>query len=177
MRIPFNKLKNLRSGQGVWRVLFSVERDGQLSATVHYEVGLGKRVRHVFDKGQPTMWTSLRFECRRPDPLISPDWENYQRRIQFLDDAHGDGAFTKKRQADRYVADVLNGLYPEVVKRLVAWDEIDRELSKSMDEYIWQPMDGDYWPEDSHAYTPFHPDDGRLYSDEELDSNQANDLI
>jgi len=124
MRLSYNKLAKLRSGNTVWRVLFLVMRRGEFIPYIEETVVLGKRVLHRFSDG----YSSMKMECKRPEmPYYS--WEGSGKpatRAHYLADLAGDGCFTSRRQAQRFVDEVMDGRHPEVSERILVRDEMDR---------------------------------------------------
>lgn len=175
MRVSINKLRKLRAGQSVWRVLFHVGQDGRLAGTVSFAQGQGRRRLHLFNKGEAGQWSSMYFDYPISIDMNSPA----QYLIRFLSDAHGDGAFTSRRSAQRYIDDVLAGRYPEVER----WVRESERFTESMPSWLDYDEEFDDWAhellinESNEPMIPFHEDDGRLYSDSELDFNQSNNLI
>lgn len=140
MRYSHEQLLKLRSGQGVWRVLIHVGYDGNLQGTVQRNAVVGKKINHWFKhhETRKPQWMAVRMECRR----VEQQWRhaadfhpNYGVTASFLGDLMGDGAFSKRTQAERYLAEVLEGLHPAVEKNIRRQDEMDRDLESMWDEY------------------------------------------
>lgn len=155
MRYTRNKLQKLRAGQMVWRVLFWVSDNGETQTLAHSITPtwlVGKKVLHWFrhhDTGA-LQWSAMRMEL--------PNCEVWKYRsgmstARFLDDLQGNGAFSSRRHAERFVEEVYAGLHPEVVEKEFERHEMDMMFESYRDDYNDDdliPDEGDeHWRRDS----------------------------
>lgn len=163
MKLSYNQLQKLRSGQQVWRVLFNVcvgywmtpEEKAQTlpitlddGRTVYFTASITRTL--VMGKKQEVYLTSYSGDGRKfrlgtrmivPKHLEYRDYrENGHVYGHFLGDLAGDGAFSQQRQAERFVQNVLAGQYADLVAREVdkflldeLWD--DRYTDAAYDDY------------------------------------------
>ena len=137
-RIPYHKLRNLRSGMTVWRVFGHLNKDNDnikwLEAE-EYHV-LGKRVLHHHAgcrKGSGTM----RMHWKRYESVQAgrrPSWM-YRGRVHFLNDLEGYGCFDSRRSALRFVAEIKAGQHPEITAAMKRHREDMAFLDKMQDDY------------------------------------------
>ena len=165
MRISRQKLQKIRSGQGVWRVWFNYNlNDGVVVPNVQHVQALGKKInywqRSVVDKQYDRLTQVFACERYRAEPVIFNRHSRHEwtRRyymptgtITFVSDAHGQACFTKKKQADRYVQQVMSGQYPALVEETRWQAESDRMFDLAYDHYYGDDSSLDEEP-------PFDPE-------------------
>lgn len=164
MKLSYTQLKKLRSGQTVWRVtgyayvanrntpmdknsisLGEANKHDDLRFCMHIErvIFLGKKqhvwLDHIDGSGRFFLGTKMVL----PKRLKGQEYGNSFRYARFLTDQHGDGAFTQQRQAERFVADVLAGQYPEMV---------NREVERYFEDQRWEEMRRD---DDWHNFNEY----------------------
>lgn len=150
MRYSKKQLLKLRSGQGVWRVLIHVGSNNKLTGTVTREVVIGKKVYSPFrhHATNAVIYTPVQMVCRRVEnEAISGRTFNPNRETiaVFLADLEGDGAFSKRTQAVRYLNEVLSGLHPKVEESIRFLEEMDKMF---------------YYPQDDYSDEDLMPDEG-----------------
>lgn len=144
-QIPYNKLRNLRSGMTVWRVFGHMDDDGNIDGLYAEEYHVvGKRVLHHHGgcgKGSGT----IRMDWKRFESLRAgrrPLWM-YGGRAHYLNDLHGYGCFDTRRSAERFVAEVKAGLHPEIVEEMERHRDDMADMNTDMDEYDEMPLEMD----------------------------------
>lgn len=160
MRYSHKQLLKLRSGQCVWRVLIRVGQDGNLVGDIERHAILGKKTTHWFPLADKKKgWASILMKCMRVEAEKLQPYshkENRETVARFLGDLAGDGAFSTRKHAERYVAEVLAGLHPEVEERIRWQDEMDRELDKYIRDWDDGPI---YTGESDDDLIPVEVDD------------------
>jgi hypothetical protein len=96
MRISYEKARNLRSGQMIWRVMVHVHVNRfvtpyteRIEAYADAQYFKGKRTHHE-------------------------DWPGPKSLGQLLNGTYG-GYFTTKKQAEAFVQEILDGLHPSII--------------------------------------------------------------
>lgn len=127
MRLSIEKLKKLRSGNCVWRTLFHVNTEGGITGTVTACHVLGKKTLHWFDawSDEYPRRSSIRMNLKGKTDFHH---RNREYSVHFLEDLRGSGCFTSKKQADKFVREVLEGLHPDVSNHTYWLNELDKDL-------------------------------------------------
>lgn len=161
-KLSHKQVMALRSGQVVWRVWFTADRPRDYSqrsgynregapfiqANVERQLALGKKVKvasrsfidnHVWDI--PTM-----FIRKGADPLSRKSGS-----IAYLDDTARCPCFTSEKQARKYAADVIAGLYPKVTNQAIENLEFNERMDYDARDYSYDPTgdDDDGWDDSS----------------------------
>jgi hypothetical protein len=133
------KLLKLRSGHTVWRVWGHANEFGEVHAYASRYVVLGKKVHHVFSKGEGYAHISMKMVCVRPEiGFMDEGWRNRENRVHFLSDMQGLRCYHSQRAAERFVKEVNDGLWPEITQMLV-----ELYADKAFEDW-GDPTDGSY---------------------------------
>lgn len=140
MKLSYNQLNKLRSGQTVWRVWGTVingepgqgeenrtlklpftDKYGDVYLYMYMErvVILGKKQNYWISRASGDGKFRLGTRMILPKRLEASEYGNDFRYARFLSDMHGTAAFTKQHQAERFIAEILDGLHPEIVQKKV----------------------------------------------------------
>ena len=127
-RYTAKSIKNVRSGQCVYRVHFWYSFEGGLEYMLTPTWFFGKRYLHIFS----SKYKAIRIVPQ--DAFLSRERElarNVRRDFgDFLNDALGDAAFTSMRQAQRFCSEVMSGLHPELVQKKIQATEWKKRFSR-----------------------------------------------
>jgi hypothetical protein len=128
MQISQAKLRKMRSGQTVWRVLAHIDAHG-LTVGVQPVHFTGKKVRKPIGVG--SSWRPVQFNWAAYNRLYEQGG-NYRwltNHYKFANDAFGHGAFTSRNSAERFAQEIRDGLHPDLIMRLRDNFEMDQYLT------------------------------------------------
>lgn len=143
MRHTVKSLQKLRSGQMVWRILFDVERDDNFGYRITGRITptwvMGKKILHWFRHHETNalQWSAMKVKCKGERYTFSRflDTPNPMSTAHYLSDLLGAGAFSNRRQAERFVREVEEGLHADVRERLIDHFEMDEMFDEYRREY------------------------------------------
>lgn len=142
-RVTDTNYKNLRSGHTVWRCI--VKSDGTVYMS---EIMLaGRRILHVFrgmfgEKGVTSTALCIRRKSRDMGGEFLSDVRGHSAAVQ---------AFTSRRAAKRFVAEVKAGYHPAAVIAAIEHEEFLNSMSGFDDDYYDDPRYDDYYDPHSAA--------------------------
>ena len=143
MRHTVKSLQKLRSGQMVWRVLFDVERTDNFGYRITGRITptwvMGKKILHWFRHHETNalQWSAMMVECKGERYTFARfmDTPNPMSTAHYLADLYGHGAFSSRRQAERFVREVEEGLHADVREHLIDRFEMDEMFDEYRKEY------------------------------------------
>lgn len=145
MSLSCKKLRTLRSGQTVYRVLGFMRKNGEIDWTITPTAVVGKKV--LVSLGYN--YQSIKMVWKKYQKLTGysrPTWM-YGVAV-FLNDLHGTACFDTMHKAQRWLQEVKDGLHPDVVERIAS----NFELNKMFDSY--DRDDDSYEYKDRTQYEP-----------------------
>lgn len=151
-RIPYSKLKNLRSGQTVWRVCGHMLKDGSIDISVETRHICGKKVLYNLGKHGGYRHQSMLMVWKRAESLRwpdKPDWMYAQ--VNFLNDLQGLSCFDSRRSAERFVKEVHAGLHPEIIESMELSRKLD-DIFDSAEYHYYNHSDEDYFDDGGPYY-------------------------